>query len=312
MAEIAIVLATYNGEKYITELLDSLLNQSFQDWKCYIHDDGSKDQTITIINQYITDYQDKFILIDSPSQGSAKGNFLFLMTIPQEPYVAFCDQDDVWLPEKLEVMYRAMKDIESDKQTPCMVYSDLEVVDHTLHRIDSSFFNYTGKDITRTEYQQLLIENIVPGCATMINQSLLQRGLDYKDADNIIMHDWWLIVIAAMTGVLHRVDQSLVLYRQHSDNEVGAAAPIQFVTVFRNIWSTVFGKHRQDIMERINIPRRLAKELQNQRGITEECYEFLNSFSEIHKKGKLSRILFYLKYDLKRHNHRNFLTLFFV
>ena len=112
--EIAILLAACNGERYLAEQLDSLLDQSFTDWRLYIHDDGSKDGTNTILKAYAGKYPNRIRLIQAPPTGGAKDNFLFLLRTVDAPYIMFCDQDDVWMREKIEKTYRRMRMIEGE------------------------------------------------------------------------------------------------------------------------------------------------------------------------------------------------------
>ena len=95
---IAILMATYNGAKYLREQIDSLLAQTCQDWHLFIHDDGSSDDTMSIVNQYIETHPDKITILDYPSQGGACKNFLSMLEQVDSSYYTFCDQDDVWLP----------------------------------------------------------------------------------------------------------------------------------------------------------------------------------------------------------------------
>ena len=169
--EIAILLATYNGEKYLSEQLDSLLNQSFQKWCLYVHDDGSKDKTVSILRDYAAKYPDKIILIDAPPTGGAKYNFLFLLNVVDAPYFMFCDQDDVWLPEKIEKTYRWMKAVEQDK--PALVFTDLQVVDQDGKLVAPRMSEYQKLNMKKSRAEDFLAENVVTGCTVMINRQLV-------------------------------------------------------------------------------------------------------------------------------------------
>ena len=107
--QIAILMATYNGEKYLGEQIDSILAQSYQDWHLYIHDDGSRDNTAAILRQYATDYSEKITILDYPSQGGACRNFLSMLEKVDAPYYMFSDQDDIWLHEKIEIEFKKIK-----------------------------------------------------------------------------------------------------------------------------------------------------------------------------------------------------------
>ena len=129
-AKIAILLATYNGEEYIGELLDSIMSQSMQDFVCYIHDDGSTDRTTDIIKTYLQNYKDKIVVLDYLSKKGCTNNFLSLAQHVSHEYVMFCDQDDVWKNDKIEKTYKKIKQMENDHPgVPLLVFTDLSVVD---------------------------------------------------------------------------------------------------------------------------------------------------------------------------------------
>lgn len=308
---IAVLLATYNGELYLREQLNSLLGQTYTNWVCYIHDDGSTDQTIDIIREYCDGFPQNFKMLEGASCGGAKNNFLFLLSEIKEEYVAFCDQDDFWLPEKLVKIYEVMKKNEN-KEKPTVIFSDLKVVNEQLELISDSFFRYSGKDSTRLNYKQILIQNFVPGCTMLINRKAVDIGLEYENVENIYMHDWWLMVICALMGDVFSEDESLVLYRQHGNNSIGAEKKVSVLDVFAHIFQTIFGDRINDIHRRISIPRKFSEELKKMDGISKEDREFLNEFSVIEKENKIKRIEFYIKNKLFRNNHRNFFMLLFV
>lgn len=308
---IAILLATYNGERFLREQLESLLGQTYTNWICYIHDDGSNDQTVNIAREFCEKYPYHFVIINGPLCGGAKNNFMFLLSEVKEEYIAFCDQDDYWLPEKLSETYKLIK-MDEDRKKPTVVFSDLKVVNENLKLISDSFFLYSGKNSSRLNYKQILIQNFVPGCTMLINRKAVDIGLKYRNIENLYMHDWWLMIICALMGKIYATNSPLILYRQHGDNSVGADKKLSTWDVLRHIWQTIFGKHREEIYKRILIPRRFAEELKNLDGISEKDRKFLDEFSNLKKKNKCARILFYIRNKLFRSNHRNFFMLFFV
>ncbi|MDD4782006.1 MAG: glycosyltransferase, partial [Tissierellia bacterium] len=128
---IDILLASYNGEKYIGEQIESILNQTYQDWFLYIKDDCSIDNTLDIALEYERKYIDKIKVIksDIPS-GSAKNNFFSMLPYSQNDYIMTCDQDDIWLPNKIELTFNKMKDVEKENSNiPILIHTDLKVVD---------------------------------------------------------------------------------------------------------------------------------------------------------------------------------------
>ena len=224
-AQIAILMATYNGERYLPTQLDSILNQDFEDWVLLVSDDGSKDRTMEILCDYQKRYPQKIKLLEKEKpSGGAKQNFLFLTRQADGyPYLMYCDQDDFWKPEKIRVTLEKMRETENgDPATPCLVHTDLEVVDQTMNTISPSFFRFSGLRPERCGLNQLLIQNIVTGCTMMVNHALWELAVRPVDEEQILMHDWWFALIAAAVGRIGFVNQSLILYRQHGDNSVGA------------------------------------------------------------------------------------------
>lgn len=223
---VAILLATYNGEKYITEQLDSIAHQTYHDYCCYIHDDGSTDGTRELVLNYCKRNPEQFRYVEGPSCGGAKYNFFFLMeNIQNEKYIMFSDQDDYWMPEKVEVTLRTMQEEENNGQNSTeyiCVYSNLEVVNTYLSMINTSFYKYSGKQPLKNDLKSLIMTNVVVGCTMMINRKLLEKALELKNRELLFMHDWWIALIASASGKMIFIDKPLIKYRQHSGNVVGA------------------------------------------------------------------------------------------
>ena len=221
---IAILLAAYNGEKYIAQQLDSIIAQTCPDWELFIHDDGSGDATPAIIKKYAAVYPEQIHIIDAPSTGSAKGNFLFLMREVDAPYIMFCDQDDVWNADKIECSLAALKALEKKRgeDVPLLVFSDSTVTDDELHVIDNSFLSYQNLDPKRLSFSELMVQNVVPGNTAAFNRALLQYARKCTDANAIIMHDWWCALAGAYFGQIAFIEKSTLLYRQHGENSLGA------------------------------------------------------------------------------------------
>ena len=171
---VAILLATYQGERYLRAQLDSLLGQSEAGWKVFAHDDGSKDGTAAILREYAARDPERFCLIEGAGTGGAKNNFLFLTGQVEASYYMYCDQDDVWLPDKVEVTLRAMKELEREqgRDRPCLVHTELKVVDASLREICPRLSEYQGIEPGKLTLGRLLAQNTVTGCTMMINRAL--------------------------------------------------------------------------------------------------------------------------------------------
>lgn len=221
---IEILLATYNSEKYLPDQLDSLFEQTFGDWHLTVQDDGSTDKTVEILRKYAAVYPEKMTVhVNEKNLGGAKYNFYDLLLKADADYAMTCDHDDVWLPDKIERTLAAMKDLEVQNGTdvPLLVHTDLTVVDEQQNVVAASMFFQQQLDARRTSLQELLVQNMVTGCTAMVNQALLAQ-LPRSIPTNMIMHDWWLALVAAAFGAIGFVKEPTILYRQHGDNEVGA------------------------------------------------------------------------------------------
>lgn len=221
---IQVLLATYNGENYLAEQLDSLLAQQGVGFTVLVRDDGSTDSTLDIVQRYMHEFPGQFMLCEKEGRLGAAGSFDWLLSRSDAPYIAFCDQDDVWSPNKLRILLERMHTLEADfgKDAPILVHSDLTVVDRDLHRIHSSFWKYSGLDARRHRLVQLLISNTVTGCALLANRALVKRATPIPQ--EATMHDHWFALVAAATGHIAPVYNPLVAYRQHGRNTLGARA----------------------------------------------------------------------------------------
>jgi glycosyltransferase involved in cell wall biosynthesis len=219
---IDIFMATYNGGPYIIEQVKSIISQTYTDWLLFIHDDGSKDDTI----EKIQSIQDKRIVLinDGICFGDSTKNFLHLVTnYSTSDYFCFSDQDDVWESNKLEVSLACIKQNELDKpDRPVCIGTDLKVVDSHLGVINESFYNYS-KILENSDFYSLLLENSFTGCTMMMNKSVVRYlKMASVDVDSIIQHDWFVALICSSDGTAKQLEKQTVLYRQHMSNTIGA------------------------------------------------------------------------------------------
>jgi glycosyltransferase involved in cell wall biosynthesis len=222
---VAILLAAYNGGSYIAAQIRSLLDQSWPCWKLYIRDDGSDDDTLAIVSRFAKEFPDR-ILVFPPDRTrlGADGNFSYLLEHVESDYFMFCDQDDVWLPQKIEKSIQCMRDLESKHGTvtPLLVHTDLRVVDTGLRELDSSVwhYGYHAPEFSR-QLNRLLVQNMVFGCSTLINARL--KELAAPIPEGVVQFDWWLALVAVCHGAVGYISEATSLYRQHGENSVGAA-----------------------------------------------------------------------------------------
>lgn len=222
-ASVEVLLATYNGERHLAEQLDSLLAQSFSGFSIIVSDDGSSDRTLDILERYMLGNPGKFRLL--PPHGERLGanrNFGRLLDAATADYVSFCDQDDIWFPEKLELSVKQMNAVmkSSAPGKPILVHSDLTVVDDKLQVIGDSFFAYSGVDPDRNHLGALLLGNIATGCTLLANRALYECARPIPAES--MMFDFWLAQVASALGTISLIEAPTLLYRQHEGNLIGA------------------------------------------------------------------------------------------
>lgn len=215
---IDILLPTYNGSKYIRVLLDSLFNQTIQDWHLYIRDDHSKDDTIAIIQEYCDRYPGKITLLDDGlgNLGIDK-NFSTLLAISKAAYACFCDQDDQWMPDKLEVSLQAIQKLEKKvPNKPCLVYSNLQMVDENLNVIAESRWEEDNIKPHYVSLSKLLMQNPINGCVMIMNRRLVEMANPVPP--EALWFDHWVSVVAAAAGKVDYIDRTTINYRIHEYN----------------------------------------------------------------------------------------------
>lgn len=218
-SEIGILLAAYNGRQYISMQLESLLAQTYTDWKLFIRDDGSNDQTVSIINEYVQ--KDKRISIvedDGKNLGSCQ-NFAALMNLSRGrfDYIMFCDQDDYWLPFKIEETLSHVQRLEAKykKELPLLVYTNFKYADADLKEIKGKKDFQTTK-VANLSFANLLAQNPAYGCTMMLNKALQDIVNPIPiEAEN---HDYWAALTASGLGKISYLNKPTILYRQHNNN----------------------------------------------------------------------------------------------
>lgn len=223
MRDIDILMATYNGARYIKQQILSIISQTYGNWRLIIHDDGSTDDTINIIKSFC-DLDERIILIEDGKTFQQPGvHFIYLLSFVEAPYVCFCDQDDIWFENKLETMLGVISN--KDPFIPSVVFSD-------------AYLYYPHNSITGTiisvrprQLKDILFTNGgIHGSASIFNKKMsevLSRNFEYN-----IMHDHILTLIACSFGDIDFVNDKLFLYRQHSNNVTGNVAPNKISRVY--------------------------------------------------------------------------------
>ena len=297
--KVNILMSTYNGQQFLAEQIRSIQEQSYTDWTLFIRDDGSSDNTKEILKDF--EHQDSRIhLIDndkSDNLGVIK-SFHKLVNHDRADYYFFSDQDDVWLPNKLELSLKEAQNYLAD--LPLMVYMDLKVVNQDLEIMTESMVKSQSHH-ANTELVQELTENTVTGGVAMINHALAEM---WQETDDILMHDWYLALLASAFGNLVFIDQPGELYRQHSDNVLGARTLskrfkkwIRPHILFAVYWDLIKNSQKQ------------ARHLL-QMPLSQSNRELIEAFVTIMDKSMLERFRILRKYGLRK--NKAFHTLVFT
>ena len=297
--KVNILMSTYNGRQFLAEQIRSIQDQSYTDWTLFIRDDGSSDNTKEILKDF--ERQDSRIhLIDSDKSdnlGVIK-SFHKLVNHDRADYYFFSDQDDVWLPNKLELSLKEAQNHPAD--LPLMVYMDLKVVNQDLEIMTESMVKSQSHH-ANTELVQELTENTVTGGVAMINHALAEM---WQETDDILMHDWYLALLASAFGNLVFIDQPGELYRQHSDNVLGARTLskrfkkwIRPHILFAVYWDLIKNSQKQ------------ARHLL-QMPLSQSNRELIEAFVTIMDKPMLERFRILRKYGLRK--NKAFHTLVFT
>lgn len=309
---IDILLSTYNGEAFLREQLDSILNQTYNDFRLLIRDDGSMDSTVDIIMDYVRKYPSKVIYINGGynNDKNKKEHLGFnlsyneLLKYSTSDYIMFSDQDDVWLPEKVEISLKRIKELEEEFQDkPVLVHSDLTVVNKDLKIINGSFFRHIGINPYNNSLNRLIMQNTVTGCTMIINKNL--AALAKPITDGVYFYDYWFALTAKMFGIIGIINKPLILYRQHGSNVIGANA--------NSLWSFRIFNFRK-LVKKLNIINDLYRQgclLYNRYydyngykngygGIKNEDKIILRNFMELGSANPVKRLYVIFKYKFFR------------
>lgn len=276
-----ILLATYNGEKYIDALLASLSQQSFTDWRLIVRDDNSTDATIQRIEWFKKYINPNVVILPTESRAGIKGNFSLLMEYSTAPYVMLCDQDDVWLPRKIAVSLDAIQKMDASK--PALVHTDLIVVDNNLDTLADSFLEYSGLEGRySSDFKSMLIQNVVTGCTVIMNRKLVELATPIPNS--AIMHDWWIALVSTALGNTVYLPDSTILYRQHGNNDTGAT-PFNAATVIRKMLN-LKDIHQRIVATQMQAAVLLARYVHQ---LSETDSVLLREYSELNKLSRIQR-----------------------
>ena len=272
---IDILLPTYNGEKYLKEQIDSILNQTYKNIRLIISDDCSKDSTPKILEEYRGKDERIELYLQKENIGVVKG-IEFLLKKVKSNYYMLADQDDVWLPMKVEKSIETLK-----KENADLVFGDLEVVDQDLKTMYPSFgdFMLLNRKINKyiNSYKVNYLYNCVTGCTVLSKKEFIEKILPIPTESKYLIHDHWIGLVVALNGKLAYMPEKYIKYRQHGNNQVGTDKIShgfknleQVRGLFINVKLGVFGTY-------VNNKEKFSKELQEQ---NEKALNYYNDIKD--------------------------------
>ena len=215
MNKVTVVVTTYNGERFLAQQLHSLLMQTLMPAEIIICDDGSTDNTNQLIESFLPNPIIRYIR--NESQLGVIQNFKKAVALATPGnYIALCDQDDIWLPQKLEKSAEALAAIEQAGK-PAMIYSDLTLIDTEGNLLNSSVNNETGQDKYRHCFETLLFGNFVTGCTVLMNTEMKHYFATIPNNAHY-QHDAWIALVAFTMGNISMLSQPYIQYRKHDQN----------------------------------------------------------------------------------------------
>ena len=208
---IAVIMSTYNGERYVRDQIESVLVQDAPNVRLYIRDDGSSDETPAILAAY--ERAGLATVTYGSNIGAASSFFSCLKNAQPADYYAFCDQDDLWLTDKLSRATAMLENAtESQKRKPLLYCSELHYCDENLHYTHSSHLNKRGVSFATQLYETICSGN------TMVFNEALRAEILHRGWDGAFLHDWWTSLVACAFGNIMWDEESRIMYRRTSDN----------------------------------------------------------------------------------------------
>lgn len=273
--KIIICMSTYNGEKYVKEQIESLLNQTYNNIEIYVRDDGSKDNTIKILEEY--EKQNKIHFIKGKNVGVVKSFYECLqLAYNNADFFAYCDQDDKWHEDKIEKAITKLS--EKSQEIPLLYFSEFNYCDENLNFLNKSNINKKG-----TSFQNSIVECLSFGITEVFNKKLAEKILN-SGTDNICFHDWWAYMISAGIGKVIYDEEATVEYRR-TGNNVSPSGKVGIQLQIYRIKKFLFGKYFKNIREQINKYKvQFSKELNKENKKIIDLFSIKYSFIKSIKK----------------------------
>lgn len=307
--KIKILLACYNGEKYISTQLDSIINQTYLNWEMFISDDGSTDNTVAIVNEYCKkDNRIHTINEGLTKQGACQnfGNLLKTALDIEWDFVMFADQDDFWYENKIQLTLDSMLDGGNFNKVPKLVYTDFEYADDQLNPLPKE----TDHNISAWKeptLQRLLAQNNIYGCTMMINRLLAEKAIPIpSSAEN---HDYWVSMVAASLGEIVHIKKRTILYRQHANNVSGHYSNNSLKKRFQRYY-----KRNAQLEKMMRTRFEMAGELHNRfyKDISEPNQKLLLGYSNFENQNGIERVSFCFKKGIEKDSFLQSLAFYYL
>lgn len=288
---IYIVMATYNGSRFLAQQIDSIRAQTFENWTLLIRDDCSTDETPEIVTEASTG-DPRIVLLPTAGRtrlGPVK-NFGILLNEAYRSGAAICflsDQDDFWYPRKIEEQVSTFKNSGRESE-PVATFCDMELINEDGNLLHSSYYKFRRLvPEPNGPLNQLLSFNYVPGCSLCINRRLLATATPLPD--EAIMHDWWLMLVAAALGKLSYSRETLLGYRQHSNNLISAAGED---TLIRNVgnWSESWKRGNEELSRTFIQAAKLRERLGEHGRYNDNVMKTIDKYTAIPDLGLFARV----------------------
>jgi len=301
-----ILLATYNGEKYLKEQIESILNQTYSDFRLLISDDCSSDNTKEILKEYKKKDSRIVLYFQQENLGVIK-NFEFLLNKVESKFYMFSDQDDIWKKDKIEKSINKLEETDSD-----LVYTDLEVVDENLNVTYKSYWKLKGfyrKIKNYNNFESLYLNNFVTGCTIISKKSLIKGFLPLPNTSKYVLHDYWIPLIISQKGKITYIEEPLIMYRQHKNNKIGSkkkSAELKTLNEIRKLFITVKKEHFKVFIE--NEDKFIKEDIKKLNKKALRYYEMLEKKNNINFKNWSLFFKLY-KYESFSYKMQNFVIL---
>lgn len=307
--KIIILLATYNGGKYVREQLESITKQSYSNWELLISDDGSTDDTLTIIRAFCAkDTRIKIVNEGQANIGACQnfGNLLTTSLDREWDFVMFADQDDFWYDSKIQNTLDGMLEQDDFKEISKLVYTDFEYADDLLKPLlketERNVFFWKEPNLPR-----LLAQNNIYGCTMMMNRLLAEKASPIPfSAEN---HDYWISMVAASVGKIVHIKKRTILYRQHTHNVSGHYLNNSLKRRFERYY-----KRNKPLEKMMTLRFEMAGELQNRfsNEISDSHKKLLSEYSKFKNKKGIERVFYCLRTGIKKDSNIQSLAFYYL